>query len=433
MPPPGLGRAPSTAIPLAYLGVAATAFVAAALALPWLAGELAGHYYHPRLLALTHTVTLGWITLTIMGATYQLLPVVIERPVWSERLARWQFVVLVAAVSGMVGHFAIGEWVGLLWAVGLLTAGVGLHLLNVGLSVWGLRRWTFTARLMVVALTGLALTTVFGVTLAVDRVWKVLPTSFFPTLHAHFHLALLGWVLPVVLGVAARVYPMFLLAPEPGGWPGRLQMLGLLGGVPLVVAGLLGDWPRAVAVGALALGGVVAGHGWWMLGIARSRRRPALDWALRFVLTGLGFLVPAAALGLAFGLGLVGGPRFGLAYAVAALGGWVSLTIVGMMLKIVPFLVWYRIYSPRAGREPVPTLADLAWPRAEALAFVLLAGGVALLAAAALAGDLWWLRTAGAAVGAGALAFAAALGRVFLHLAPAAGRERRAGAVGARS
>ena len=62
----------------------------AALGVVWLAPELAGHYYHPRVVALTHTVTLGWITLAIMGASYQMIPVVLERPVWSERLARWQ-------------------------------------------------------------------------------------------------------------------------------------------------------------------------------------------------------------------------------------------------------------------------------------------------------------------------------------------------------
>ena len=39
-----------------------------------------------------------------------------------------------------------------------------------------------------------------------------------------------------------------------------------------------------------------------------------------------------------------------------------------MMLKIVPFLVWYRVYAPRAGRQPVPTLAQLSWPAAERLA-----------------------------------------------------------------
>src|SRR5262249_37692784 len=82
----------------------------AAVALPWLATELTGHYYHPRVLALTHTVTLGWITLTIMGASYQLVPVLLERPVWSERLAWWQLGMATVGTAGLVGHFVIGEW-----------------------------------------------------------------------------------------------------------------------------------------------------------------------------------------------------------------------------------------------------------------------------------------------------------------------------------
>jgi hypothetical protein len=70
----GRARAPDARLPLAYLATVATAFVVAAAAVPWLATELSGHYYHPRVLALTHTVTLGWITLAIMGASYQLIP-----------------------------------------------------------------------------------------------------------------------------------------------------------------------------------------------------------------------------------------------------------------------------------------------------------------------------------------------------------------------
>ena len=110
------------------------------------------------------------------------------------------------------------------------------------------------------------------------------------------------------------------------------------------------------------------------------------------------------------------GPRVALAYAVLILGGWVSLTIVGMMLKIVPFLVWYRVYSPRAGREPVPTLAQLSWPRAEGLAYGLLTGGVVLLAATVLVGEVAWIRAAGTMLALGALAFAAALARVLGYL-----------------
>ena len=111
-------RRPSALLPLAHLLTAALAFIAAAVALPWLAFDLAGHYYHPRILALTHTVTLGWITLTIMGASYQIIPVVLGRPLWSERLAWWQYGAFVTGVIGLAAHLSIARGPGLLWSSG---------------------------------------------------------------------------------------------------------------------------------------------------------------------------------------------------------------------------------------------------------------------------------------------------------------------------
>jgi hypothetical protein len=102
------------------------------------------------------------------------------------------------------------------------------------------------------------------------------------------------------------------------------------------------------------------------------------------------------------------------------LGGWVSLTVAGMMLKIVPFLVWYRVYAPQAGRQPVPTLAQLSWPTAEGLAYGGLAGGVLALAGAVAAAAPMAIELAGLVVAGGALAFTAALGRILLHLLPGA-------------
>ncbi|HXD99612.1 MAG TPA: hypothetical protein VN646_23870 [Candidatus Acidoferrum sp.] len=432
MMPPAPGRGVSPMLPLAYLVTATVAFVVAALAMPWLAPELAGHYYQPRVLALTHTVTLGWITLTIMGASYQIVPIVLGRPIWSERLARWQLVVTAAGIGGLVGHFFIGQWPGLLWAAGLITLGVGLHLVNAILSVRGLTSWTFTARLVALAHVGLALTALFGTLLAVDKVVRILPGSLFPNLHAHVHLALLGWMLPMVIGVAARVYPMFLLAREPAGWPGRVQLWGLGLGVPAVVVGIL-TGRVLLAAGALAVAAAAVAHVVWVLGMVRGSRRPALDWGLRFVLTGALALVPATALGVALALDILAGPRVALAYAALALGGWASLTIAGMLLKIVPFLVWYRVYGPRAGREPVPSLPDLGWPAAERLAWTLLTVGFATLAGALALGEAAWIRAAGLLVAAGALVFAASLARVVHHLMPCAGRAtvapvRRVGA-----
>jgi hypothetical protein len=431
---PAGGRSPSVLLPLAYLGTAAAAFVLAALALPWMASDLAGHYYHPHVLALTHTVALGWISLAIMGASYQLLSIVLECPIWSVRLARWQLPVLASGIAGMVGHFWIGQWSGLAWAAGVVALGVAGHVLNIGLSVRGLTRWTFTARCFVLALLGLGLTAALGLTLAANRLWGFLPETVFPTLHAHLHLALLGWIAPMVLGVAARVYPMFLLAREPGGPVAAIQLWGLRLGVPGVALGLLVA-PWLVVPSALAVAGALAAHGAWIVGAVRNRKRPALDWGLRFVLTGAAFLVPGTALGLGLALGILSGPRVGLAYAAIALGGWVSLTIVGMMLKIIPFLVWYRVYGPQVGRVAVPTLAQLSWHGGEVAAYVCLVGGTAGLAVALVTGQPAAIAGAGSVISVGALALVGVLARVLVHLGrkPAPATSPPSGAPRARA
>jgi hypothetical protein len=408
-------RAPSVGLPLAYLVGATAALLLAAAGVVWLAPELAGHYYHPRVLALAHTVALGWITLTIVGASYQLIPVVLERPLWSERLARWQLGILAGGIAGMVGHFALGRWSGLPWAAGLVAAGLAGHLVNVALTLRGLARWSFTARCLAAAHAGLGLTALAGLVMAILRAMHVGLPDPLAAVHAHYHLALLGWIAPMIFGIAARVYPMFLLAPDPTGPLGTVQLAGIGLGVPVLVAGLLAA-PVLVPTGALALAASAAGHLAWVVATARRRKRPALDPALCFLLSGAGFLVPAAVLGVGLAAGVLAGPRASAAYAALTLGGWVSLTIMGMMLKIVPFLVWLRAYAPRAGHAAVPTLAGLGWPRAEALACVALTAGVAGLAAAAGAGSVPGIRLAGAACLVGVVAFAATLGRVLSHL-----------------
>ncbi len=408
-------RALSITLPLPYLLTASGAFVLAALALPFLADDLAGFYYRPLIVALTHTVTLGWITMTIMGASFQLVPIILERKIWSERLGIVQFWILLAGIVGMVGHFAIGRWNGLAWGAGLVGIGILCYLVNLALSLRPPPRWTATAQLFVLSLASLLATLAFGVLLALDRNRPFLPGPFFGTLHAHFHLAFLGWIAAMILGVAARILPMFLLAAEPKGWRVRVQVWGMALGVPGVTLGLL-TGTRLLPIASLVVAAAGAAFISQIVLMVRHRRRPRLDWGLKFVLTGTALLVPTAGLGLGFAFGWIRDPRLATAYAVLALGGFASLTIVGMLLKIVPFLVWYRVYEGKVGREAVPTLAQLSWPVAEGMSYWLLTSGVTALALAITGGDATGIQAAGIALAAGALAFSAALVRVVRHL-----------------
>jgi hypothetical protein len=303
-------------------------------------------------------------------------------------------------------------------AAALVALATAAHIVNVALTLRALTAWTFLARFVVVALTGISLTMIAGLALAIDHIHRYLPGDFYPRLHAHVHLALLGWVLPMIVGVAARTYPMFLLGPGHDTRLERVQLCGVVAGVPALVIGLLTSKVLAVA-GASGVAVAVAAHLAFVVRIAGGRRRPTLDWPVCFLLGGAVLLVPAALLGLALVLDVITGPRWALPYAVLGIGGWISLTIVGMMLKIVPFLTWYAAFGHLAGRADVPSLTQLGWSAAEAVAFAGLAGGVVLLAGGTVVGSPPVILVAGLLLAAGALAFAAALARVLRHLLPA--------------
>jgi hypothetical protein len=414
----GRARGPDVRLPLTYLAMAAIAFVGATVQVSWLATELTGHYYHPGVLALTHTVTLGWITLAILGASYQLIPIVLKCPLWSERLPWWQLPALMVGIAGMLAHFYIGEWSGMLWAAILVAIAVGAHVVNLTLTLRATDAPSLLARFVIVALAGISLTMLAGLALAFHHLHPFLPGDFYARLGAHVHLAVLGWVLPMILGVAAQTYPMFLLGSGHDTRLERIQLGGVVAGVPALVAGLV--LSRVVAVGgAVIVTATVAAHLTSLARMVWRHKAPRLDWPVRFLLTAAALLVPATLAGLALVLDVADGPRWALAYGVLALGGWVSLTIVGMMLKIVPFLTWYGAYSHLAGREAVPSLVQLEWPAAEATAFVGLAGGIIMLTVGVATGRAPVIRVAGVLLLIGAFAFAAALARMLSHLLPA--------------
>jgi hypothetical protein len=377
-------------LPLRYLLTAAGAFLLAAAAAPFLAEDLAAFHYRPLLVALTHTVTLGWITLALMGASLAL------HPIRSERLAAWQYWTLLAGIVGMVAHFAIGRWNGLAWASGLVGVGIVLHVLNMVRSP---RPAGPTGRLVLLGLAGLLATLAFGFLLALDRNRPFLPGPFFGTLFAHFHLALLAWVGAAVLGVMARVLPLLLRAPEPRPASLSIQFWGLGLGTAAVVAALLTE-SRWLPLPALAVAAAVTAFVLETARIAR-RRRAELDWGLGFVLTGTGLLVPATGLGLGLAAGLFADPRLAGAYAALALGGWASLTIAGLLLGIARLLVMGRADGSRAGRS---------WPAAEGVSWALLTLGIAGLAFGMAVGSAAIVRPAGIALAAGAVALSAALG-----------------------
>jgi cbb3-type cytochrome oxidase subunit 1 len=98
-------RVESVSLPLRFILTALGALVLGIAALIAKPDILAMYHYNQWVLATTHIFTLGWITSVIMGAMYQLVPVALETRLYSQRLARWQFVVHIVGWPSLVAMF----------------------------------------------------------------------------------------------------------------------------------------------------------------------------------------------------------------------------------------------------------------------------------------------------------------------------------------
>ena len=67
--------------------LAAISFLALTPMLAFAVNDLGGHYFQPHLLAITHIAALGWGTVIIFGACYQLVPVILDTELFSYKMA----------------------------------------------------------------------------------------------------------------------------------------------------------------------------------------------------------------------------------------------------------------------------------------------------------------------------------------------------------
>ena len=84
---------------------AALSFLVATIILFFSSSAFLQHYFHPKTLAITHIMALGWGTMMILGASHQLIPVLIEGKLYSNLLAYLSF------VFAAIGIPLFGIWI----------------------------------------------------------------------------------------------------------------------------------------------------------------------------------------------------------------------------------------------------------------------------------------------------------------------------------
>jgi len=394
-------HAPSFGLIKAHFGLGLLGLLVFSAALVLRAADVTGFFLQPLLLGLVHLCVLGWLMPIALGALHQLVPVVFETPVRSERLASIAFGLY--AVSMPV--FITGIWTSALgWALPLAGSGaaaaIWLYVANLAATLARSPRRSVAGLHVIAALGWLLLAVTLGALLAWNLQRPYLPLFHVALLRAHAHAAGLGFFGLLIMGVAYRLLEMFLLSHGASERAGRVALvavnLALLTLVP-ALAFQLGTPALVVAVTAAGVG--VAAFITQVIAIFRRRLRRRVDVSWRHTATALVYLSLTAAIGAGLALGPARQPwvdRLHLAYGFLALVGFAGSVVVGQLYKIVPFLVWLHRFAPYVGLKRVPAAAELLGERPKQVQFALMHAGVAGFLAGVVA-DVAALRVCGAA------------------------------------
>ena len=333
--------------------------------------ELFVSHWLPKTIGLVHTITLGFIGITMVGALIQVSPVVggCRLPLW--RVAYFEQIVLSTGIASLL--------LSLLMSPLPQAGGIGLFFLGVGFTSFSLRALVGLAksssphnsrRGMFIALFSLIALVTLGVLMtkgyAGDR-FPDPPGSRGLWIQLHLTFAILGWIGALIMSVSWQVLPMFYLTPDPPKDLGRLSislvMLGVSAPMGFFMVGIKSGNLDGSLMAWAALPAVIAVWGIepiQSLLLIRERRRKRPDASLLGWIFGLStgiFTLFAVVITLIW-------PTETLKQLVGwlALWGWASMIIHAMLHRIIPFLVWYSRFSPLVGMKKgvkIPSMRKL--------------------------------------------------------------------------
>src|SRR5262245_21175316 len=169
------------------------------------------YYAHARLFHL-HATLLGFIVMAMIGASQHLLPIILNSPLYSPRLARLVVIGLPAGFIILVGGFITSSLYLELAIGGLLVFTIGLYAYNL------LRTWMDSSHPgnaasdhLLVATFFLVLMMIMGVLVGANFLTQS-PALPFGSLHlaAYTHMALLGFILQTVFAALSHGIPELL-------------------------------------------------------------------------------------------------------------------------------------------------------------------------------------------------------------------------------
>ncbi|MCC6599559.1 MAG: cytochrome c oxidase subunit I [Crocinitomicaceae bacterium] len=325
-----------------------------------------GHYFQPRILAITHTMALGWATMMILGASHQMVPVLIEGKLYSEKLAYVSFILAAIGIPLLVYSFYVfdmqapAKWGGRLVVLSFLA-----YLINMAKSIMKGKSKNIHAVFVFTSVFWLLITTLFGLLLVYNFTTPLVNKDSIHYLTLHAHAGIVGWFLLLVIGIASRLIPMFLISKYTNAKLLWIIFYLINTAVLLYILIFYNDFGiKGIAFipGVLVLF-AVALFIYYCRQAYIQRLRKQIDEPMKISLLSVAMLLlPVLLLFIIIGLlYFTAGDKINLilGYGFLTFFGWLTAIILGMTFKTLPFIVWNKVYHHRAALGKTPSPRDM--------------------------------------------------------------------------
>jgi hypothetical protein len=316
----------------------------------------------PAALALTHLIAAGFMLQVMLGAMLQIMPVVaganLARPM---RVAAIVHAAITLGALILAAAFLSFSPVLFNLAAILLGAGLAYFVASSARALQGMAQTSPTIQGLKYALAGLTVTLALGLLMSASLGGSLelplLPLMQLADLHLGWGFIAWGTVLLAAVGYV--VVPMFQLTPAYPDWFARRFSFAALAALVLWTVAELLHWDLAselLRAAAVALSALFSGV---TLRLQRRSKRARFDatqhlWRIAMVSA----LVACVVWLLAPTLAAVE-QAWPLLCGVLVLCGAFMSVMVGMLYKIVPFLVWLHLQNQGQGRVVAPNMKKI--------------------------------------------------------------------------
>jgi len=328
-----------------------------------LASWMGDHPRNPTGWFRIHLLVLGWGTMIAMGAVYQLIHVVLQSKIYSQKLGFTHYGFFAIGTTGLLLGF---HNTNVIWIAGFASIafiGIILFAWNMGVTLLRASQWNTVTISTACSVIYLTLTGLTGMAMGLNFHFNQWGSFHDQLFGAHLWFGALGWFGLLITGISYKMLPMFYLSH---GFPTYTQRIIIIlwnAGVFSRSFSFLLDWHAFMKwlgllfiVLAFMVYNIHISH----IYIYRHKPHPGngIIWTIRSARTLMVIGVISLILFPVFP-GHMYKTNIIMILGWIYLWGWVAITILGYLSKIVPFLWWTHKYGPQVGKKRIPTMAEL--------------------------------------------------------------------------